>query len=139
MGSALAIHPPNASVSQDSLNKQPLGVGVHQSMRKSPVSEFCPLLPGRGDQPYDPIFDYFTGPCRDPGLYARICFAHSRTWSPQALPNYVLQSCPSDRRRAPTLSLVPWESKPLPLPEQCTPGLSGPATPHFPSYPICPQ
>ncbi len=36
MGSALAIPPPHASVRQDSLNKQPLGVGVYQSMRKSP-------------------------------------------------------------------------------------------------------
>ena len=35
MGSALAIPPPHASVRQDSLNKQPLGVGVYQSMRKS--------------------------------------------------------------------------------------------------------
>jgi len=33
-----------------------------------------------------------TGPCRDPGRYARICFAHSRTRYPEALPNYVLQS-----------------------------------------------
>ena len=36
IGSASAILPPNASVSQDSLNKQQPGVGVHQSMRKSP-------------------------------------------------------------------------------------------------------
>ena len=32
MGSALAIPPPHASVRQDSLNKQPLGVGVYQSL-----------------------------------------------------------------------------------------------------------
>jgi len=37
MGSALAIPPPHASVRQDSLNKQPLGVGVYQSMRKSRI------------------------------------------------------------------------------------------------------
>ncbi len=43
MGSALAIPPPHASVRQDSLNKQPLGVGVYQSMRKSRSIEKCPL------------------------------------------------------------------------------------------------
>ena len=30
-------------VCQDSLNQQPLGVGVHPSIRKSLVSEVCPL------------------------------------------------------------------------------------------------
>ncbi len=42
MGSASAIPPPHASVRQDSLNKQPLGAGVYQSMRKSPSRRECP-------------------------------------------------------------------------------------------------